>query len=1008
MLKSCATALLLASATASNVSHRRLQSDACNADLNGDNAVDVADLLQLLAAFGTTADGDGNGDGQTDVADLLLLLANFGADLGSSCADTSSGRTCDASSLAGMTATSTSGRAIEVIPGVPDVGDIPFTDRGYTFTSLGSFAGTGMYYIKPANDDKNTPSNTVMWTLNVPVPVTIYLDFWGGDVHTETTGVADWLQTPTSQWIRQTDMTGTAFTPIYGPGPVFSQTFPAGPISIMGNGGNGHGTFYLFVEPNCNSLADGDCPCGGAPSGNPGVIYDGTGYDQFPAINPSSRMFEIRTEFKTVQAEGMILAVGQHGSWDVDHIVIEIVDGFIWFDFAPGGNGGPLDNANINMNSPTRVNDNRWHTFLGERYPCFVENPTYDQGSFQTLWDAGGRSNLFCSRNGAQDGRLSIDGAVVSEDHGTGGASGVDTTMPVFIGGHPDIVNGNWASGSLSWGLGTGDVTLNTLGSSAGSVSSSSCGIACGHDALQNFAGCLTDLSFQVTTDRNGNDAASYCGTWLDAAVGDGTLNQGTSFCGVFNMDGTGGRCMGDELCMIENLALGKNILVDHEFASAGSCGPNAVCADGRANCCVAERAVDGILDAIHGRWLAGDSTPVHWAVIDLGSRYTVTSTALYAGHCGGTNGVDACAEGTVNSGLCAYKFEVWGGDTSRSHDSLANGNDDTDWLTIAENSASGSDFLLADSRDANAPIEAQYVRLTIDQSGCAVSNHARVFEIEVYGCMGGATGGWTKAATNVCFGAGGSVNGAAQPGGLNRGDDAPAPFTIPIDATALKLVKTGGVGVSCNYAGRVTRRGADNAYSNWGCDFDEGSSLGTFITPAGCGNNCNRDDIVAPPQSRIAHDNLWWAPYNRIDQDARNWAGADELVFTMDDSTDHVQQMFPAGDYLIWYGEDLRDQSEQDNAGETCVDVYYAALDISTECDPPVAVCPAMEAARGSDSQICADGGAAYCEVFERTGGRTCTEYCAESNLACLDGWDEIGGGTVENCQRWMSGHTQ
>jgi len=42
------------------------------------------------------------------------------------------------------------------------------------------------------------------------------------------------------------------------------------------------------------------------------------GYDQYPPINPSSRMFEITTEFKTVQSEGLILAVGQHGNYDVD------------------------------------------------------------------------------------------------------------------------------------------------------------------------------------------------------------------------------------------------------------------------------------------------------------------------------------------------------------------------------------------------------------------------------------------------------------------------------------------------------------------------------------------------------------------------------------------------------------------------------------------------------------------------------------------------------------------
>ena len=59
MLKTCATALLLASATRAtpNASaRRRLQADACSADLNDDNAIDVADLLQLLASFGTSTD----------------------------------------------------------------------------------------------------------------------------------------------------------------------------------------------------------------------------------------------------------------------------------------------------------------------------------------------------------------------------------------------------------------------------------------------------------------------------------------------------------------------------------------------------------------------------------------------------------------------------------------------------------------------------------------------------------------------------------------------------------------------------------------------------------------------------------------------------------------------------------------------------------------------------------------------------------------------------------------
>ena len=53
------------------------------ADLDGDGAVDLADLAQLLGHYGTTGgatyeDGDLDGDGDVDLADLAELLANYG------------------------------------------------------------------------------------------------------------------------------------------------------------------------------------------------------------------------------------------------------------------------------------------------------------------------------------------------------------------------------------------------------------------------------------------------------------------------------------------------------------------------------------------------------------------------------------------------------------------------------------------------------------------------------------------------------------------------------------------------------------------------------------------------------------------------------------------------------------------------------------------------------------------------------------------------------------------
>jgi hypothetical protein len=49
--------------------------------VNGDRAVDDADLLQVLLAFGNFCVGcpeDLNGDNWVDDADLLIVLLNFG------------------------------------------------------------------------------------------------------------------------------------------------------------------------------------------------------------------------------------------------------------------------------------------------------------------------------------------------------------------------------------------------------------------------------------------------------------------------------------------------------------------------------------------------------------------------------------------------------------------------------------------------------------------------------------------------------------------------------------------------------------------------------------------------------------------------------------------------------------------------------------------------------------------------------------------------------------------
>lgn len=58
-----------------------LNFDLILGDVNGDNVIDDADLLEILFNFGsnTTAPADLNGDGVVDDADLLIVLFNFGA-----------------------------------------------------------------------------------------------------------------------------------------------------------------------------------------------------------------------------------------------------------------------------------------------------------------------------------------------------------------------------------------------------------------------------------------------------------------------------------------------------------------------------------------------------------------------------------------------------------------------------------------------------------------------------------------------------------------------------------------------------------------------------------------------------------------------------------------------------------------------------------------------------------------------------------------------------------------
>ena len=141
-----------------------------------------------------------------------------------------------------VSATPASGRAMEVIS-VADmsIGSKTFSDRDYVFSDIGNYPST-CYFIRGPNDDKNTDHASVQTTLRIQFPSTVYLDFWGGSIHVDK--VSSWI----GSWSQSSSKTPTQFSNS-GPGIVMKHNFGSGTINLMGNNGDGHGTYLAFVCP---------------------------------------------------------------------------------------------------------------------------------------------------------------------------------------------------------------------------------------------------------------------------------------------------------------------------------------------------------------------------------------------------------------------------------------------------------------------------------------------------------------------------------------------------------------------------------------------------------------------------------------------------------------------------------------------------------------------------------------------------------------------------------------
>jgi len=181
------------------------------------------------------------------------------------CADGSDEMNCP-TNVDGVTLEATSGHTVslETIA----VGADLMHDRQYTVESLGSF--TGMKFVKISNEDKNTPHDHVQLKLRLPQPMSVYvvttqgqtLPWLFGNGWTEVpalTGVeySGMRMTPDKEWSGHTDVFDRR-EDHYGRGHVYEKTFPAGVVSMPGNGGGqgylwssgiegGHGSYLTFV-----------------------------------------------------------------------------------------------------------------------------------------------------------------------------------------------------------------------------------------------------------------------------------------------------------------------------------------------------------------------------------------------------------------------------------------------------------------------------------------------------------------------------------------------------------------------------------------------------------------------------------------------------------------------------------------------------------------------------------------------------------------------------------------
>jgi len=163
------------------------------------------------------------------------------------CADGSDEDGCP-STTTGVTLEAMTGFTATIL--TPEINSLVFTDRTYTFDSLGSFAGHS--FIQMSNEDKHIRHSHVQMKLRLPQPMMVYVAKLD-DTHLPWLDEEGWTLTGLegvtyhgTRETRHTEWSEELVDDHYGPGQVWSKAFSAGAIELRGNDG-GDGSYVMFV-----------------------------------------------------------------------------------------------------------------------------------------------------------------------------------------------------------------------------------------------------------------------------------------------------------------------------------------------------------------------------------------------------------------------------------------------------------------------------------------------------------------------------------------------------------------------------------------------------------------------------------------------------------------------------------------------------------------------------------------------------------------------------------------